>query len=343
MGHRGETRRVLFLLSLKDVNNVPSFSVNIMPNVPVEEIVNLAIYAEKQGCRRCWIYDEGLATRDVYVTLAAIATSTEKILLGPGITNPYVRHPAATASAIATLDELSEGRAFLGIGSGGGLTLGPMKIARTKPLKVVQEMVENVRSLFMGETITFNGAHFSLENAHMSYGRKGIEVILAGRGPKMLQLGADIADGFYLSYMYKPHLQDAMSVLKNGCASREKDFHVTYSTMFVTDEKEIEDARGQLSFRLVDSPQVIKDELGITPEVVSNIRNALVEGGTDLAGKHVKEEWLENFVIVGDLNSCGEELLQLLDAHGIDEFQIPIYDPDSGKELIDKVAGFFNA
>ena len=100
-------------------------SVNLMPTGAIGDVVELAALAEQLGCRRCWVYDEGVHTRDVYVTLAAIATATDRIGLGPGITNPYVRHPGATASAVASLDELSGGRAFVGLGAGGALTLTP--------------------------------------------------------------------------------------------------------------------------------------------------------------------------------------------------------------------------
>ncbi|MBB32509.1 MAG: hypothetical protein CL455_02505 [Acidimicrobiaceae bacterium] len=320
---------------------MPAFSVNMMPNIPAKEIANLANYAERKGCKRCWVYDEGLTTRDVYVTLAAIAAKTKKIHLGPGITNAYVRHPAATASAIATLDELSDGRAFIGIGAGGGLTLDPLAISRTNPLTTVQEMVESLRSLFQGNKTTFEGKNFSLANAYLSYGRKNIEIILAGRGPKMLQLGADIADGFYLSYIYKDHLARVMSVLRNGRASEERNFNVTYSTMLATNEKELKEARGQLSFRLVDSPMEIKEELGMTIGDVQQIKQALSEGGASLAGEYVKEEWVDKFVIVGDSQSCKEELLELLEIHTIDEFQLPIYEPSTAESLIDQVSTFF--
>ncbi|MEI7992601.1 MAG: LLM class flavin-dependent oxidoreductase, partial [Actinomycetota bacterium] len=51
-------------------------SVNIIPEGPIPELVALAVLAERLGYGRCWVYDEGLATRDVYVTLAAIAAAT---------------------------------------------------------------------------------------------------------------------------------------------------------------------------------------------------------------------------------------------------------------------------
>ena len=73
-------------------------SVNLMPKGPVAEVADLAVLAERLGYRRCWVYDEGLITRDVYVTLTAIALATKRILLGPGITNPCVRHPGVAAA-----------------------------------------------------------------------------------------------------------------------------------------------------------------------------------------------------------------------------------------------------
>ena len=123
-------------------------SVNLMPKGPVAEVVDLAVIAEGLGYRRCWVYDEGLVTRDVYVTLAAIALSTKRILLGPGITNPYVRHPGVTAAAVATLDELSGGRAFVGLGAGGGLTLDPLGIDRRRPVATVGVIPFVVRMIF---------------------------------------------------------------------------------------------------------------------------------------------------------------------------------------------------
>ncbi|MEC8486652.1 MAG: LLM class flavin-dependent oxidoreductase [Actinomycetota bacterium] len=105
-----------------------NWSVNLMAKAPVGEIVELAVLAEQMGYDRCWLFDEGVMTRDVFVTLAAIAERTSTIKIGPGITNPYVRHPGATAAAIASIDELSDGRAFIGVGAGGGLALGPLAV-----------------------------------------------------------------------------------------------------------------------------------------------------------------------------------------------------------------------
>ena len=125
---------------------LPAFSV--LPHHALERVVELAQLGERLGYRRCWVYDEGLAARDVYVTMTAIALATETLEVGPGITNPYTRHAGATAGAIAALDEVSGGRAFLGIGAGGSLTLDPLGIERRRPLTAVRETIDACRRLF---------------------------------------------------------------------------------------------------------------------------------------------------------------------------------------------------
>ena len=79
-------------------------SLNVIPECPIKEIVQIVKHAESLGFQRCWVYDEGLATRDVHIVMTAIALETKQIEIGPGITNPYTRHPAQTAAAIMTLD-----------------------------------------------------------------------------------------------------------------------------------------------------------------------------------------------------------------------------------------------
>jgi 5,10-methylenetetrahydromethanopterin reductase len=74
--------------------------------------------------------------REVYSCLGQIAANTAKVLVGPCVTDPFARHPALTAMAIATLDEISGRRAILGIGAGisGFAELG---IDRRKPARAI--------------------------------------------------------------------------------------------------------------------------------------------------------------------------------------------------------------
>ena len=157
----------------------------------------------------------------------------------------------------------------------------------------------------------------------------------------MLELGAQKADGFYLSYIYKKHLVDVIAKLRTQNRSDSKRFNIVYSTMLVTDDKELEDAKAQLSFRLVDSPLSIKEEIGMTKEDELEIKSALREGGPQLAGKFVKEEWVEEFTLTGNLESIREELFRFFEA-GIDEYQLPVYELQSAEKDIERVATLFN-
>lgn len=315
-------------------------SLNLMGTAPVGQLIELARQADQAGYRRCWVYDEGLATRDVYVALAAIATATDRIKLGPGVTNPYVRHPAATATAIATLDELSGGRAFLGLGAGGGLTLTPLGIERQRPLSTVAAMIADLRALWAGERVTRDGGSYSFDGARLDYGRADIEIIIAGRGPKMLDLGARAADGFYLGYIHKSMLADAVAELRAGAIAggRPGPFTITYSTMLARTADDLEAARAQLTFRLVDSPPEVRELLGMTDDQVAAVRAGLAEGGPSAAARHIDPAWVADFVIDATDGGIGPRLQSLLAAGDVDEFQLPVTDIDTAPELIETVA-----
>ena len=308
-------------------------SVNLIPEAPVARMVELGRFAEELGYGRCWIYDEGLATRDVYVTLTAIAQATSTIALGTGITNPYTRHPATTAATVATLDELSGGRAFLGIGAGGSLTLDPLGIERSRPLTAVRDTIAACRGLFSGQAVTMQGEGFELRGATLSFARPDIEIWLAGRGQKMLALGGAAADGVMLDFIHIDTLGDYVGLVR-GAGGRAK---VCYSTMIVTDDEAMADTKPHMTYRLVDSPPQVRAMLGITDHDVATIREAMADGLV-AAGAHVRDEWVLPFVIAGSVDACARQLTALVERHSIDEFLLPVLDLHHAERLMTVVA-----
>ena len=85
--------------------------------------VALAVQAERWGFDGLLLADSENLVGDPYVELALAAQATERLRLGPAVTNPLTRHPAVTASAIATLQVESEGRAVLVFGRGDSAVL----------------------------------------------------------------------------------------------------------------------------------------------------------------------------------------------------------------------------
>jgi len=312
-------------------------SVNLIPEAPVAAIRDLAVEAERLGFDRCWVYDEGLATRDLYVTMAAIVQATERLEVGPGITNAYTRHPAQTAAAIATLDELSGGRAFLGLGAGGSLTLDPLALERVRPLETVRRTIEACRGLFAGDTVDLDGPTFSLRSARLGWARPDLPIWLAGRGPRMLDLGGAEADGVMLDFIHKPSLGDYVGRIRAGSQRTGNRAGICYSTMVVTDDAALETVRPHMTYRLVDSPAEVRDALGMTDDDVATIRSALADG-LDAAARHVPDEWVLPFVIAGTVDECAAELANLVERHDLDEFLIPVFDVHAGADLLEVTA-----
>src|SRR6476620_2020263 len=94
------------------------FGVGIYGTDNAREAVALARAAEDFGYDRFWIGDSHMIWRELYVVAGAIAMATKRIEIGPGVTHPTVRHVTVTASAMATLHELTDGRVFCGFGVG---------------------------------------------------------------------------------------------------------------------------------------------------------------------------------------------------------------------------------
>src|SRR5262245_25875674 len=85
---------------------------------PGPRVVEYAQLAEELGYARIWLYDSPLLYPDVWMTLARITGATRRIGLGPGVLVPSLRHVAAQAVAIATLEQQAPGRCAVAIGTG---------------------------------------------------------------------------------------------------------------------------------------------------------------------------------------------------------------------------------
>lgn len=124
------------------------------------------------------------------LTLAALHTTTAKI--GPAVSNPITRHPAVAASGIATVQALSEGRAFYGLSSGDSAVFS----VGLRPARMAQlaEHARVVRALCAGEEVTWEGQPLQLH-----WPTQPVPIYLAAEGPKMLHLAGQIADGVFVS------------------------------------------------------------------------------------------------------------------------------------------------
>lgn len=288
---------------------------NIIPVMPVSEIITLIQAAEAIGYEYCLLADEGM-TPDVYVTLGAAAQATKNIFLGP-VTNGYTRHPAVTAVATATLNQLTGGRAILVLVAGGSIVLDTFVIRREKPLSVVKESIEICRKLWSGESISFEGEIFSLKNAHLESGIQHIPIWIAARGKQMLQLAGQKADGVLL--MVKSDIGPAVELFSQF----ENQPKRIYMDRIAYTEQMIEDATHIFPYVLKDTPErQLRGFLDV--KEIKELTQALKIGGTAAVSKLITQDMIKRYKIAGTPNECKQTLNQLKVDHQLDMFVLNI-------------------
>lgn len=167
----------------------------MLPAYAPARLADLAVLAESAGFDDFWLADERFF-REVYACLTLCALRTRRIRLGPCVTDPYSRHPALTAMAIATLDEISGRRALLGIGAGvsGFRELG---IDASRSAVAIREAVEVIRTLLAGETVTVKGREVSFTDGRLDFTptRADVPIFVASQRAGGCRVAGRVADG----------------------------------------------------------------------------------------------------------------------------------------------------
>jgi 5,10-methylenetetrahydromethanopterin reductase len=298
--------------------------IHIIPTMPVHQVIELALAAEQLGYDYCLIADEGFMP-DVYLSLGAIAQQTHRLKLGP-VTNGYTRHPAVTAAALATLNELSGGRALATIVAGGSLVLPPMGIAREAPLTVVEETIEIMRQLWTGERVSWQGRRYRLASARLAMGRQDIPIWLAGRGPKMLALAGAQADGVVLTI--KSDLSAALEIAEQGMTpARPAPQRIYLGNLAYTPEM-LAEVVDMLMYVIKDAPPRVLKGFGLSDEEIAAIRQAMAADGPAAAEKFITPAMLKKYQIAGTPAECRQDFLETVKTHHLDVFLLDIVSPD---------------
>ena len=161
------------------------------------DLLNLVRCAEDHDFKNVWYADEKFF-RDPYVGLPYVLQHTSRIKVGPGVTDPYSRHPALIAMAMGTLAEQAGERAVLGIGAGFS-GLQAMGLKQPKPVAALREAIDLIRRLWAGETVTVEGKVISFYGGELNFSSPpDIPIYIASGGRQILRLAGEIADGIML-------------------------------------------------------------------------------------------------------------------------------------------------
>jgi alkanesulfonate monooxygenase SsuD/methylene tetrahydromethanopterin reductase-like flavin-dependent oxidoreductase (luciferase family) len=136
-------------------------------------------------------------------TLAAAATATQRLRIGTMVTSPNFRHPVTLAKELMTLDDLSDGRLTVGIGSGGtgfdASVLGQPPWSSTERADRFDEFVPLLDRLLTHARTTEEGVHYSAQEARMVPGcvqRPRVPFHVAATGRRGFRLAAEFGQGW---------------------------------------------------------------------------------------------------------------------------------------------------
>ncbi|MFH8590440.1 TIGR03842 family LLM class F420-dependent oxidoreductase [Streptomyces rimosus] len=168
------------------------FGVVLQTDPPASDVVTTMRRAERQGFRYGWTFDSSVLWQEPFVIYSRILEHTERLIVGPMVTNPSTRTPEVTASTFATLNDMYGNRTVCGIGRGDSA----MRVAGRAPntLARLGESIRVIRDLAEGRE-TDVGGH-TLRIPWVRDGR--LPVWMAAYGPKALKMTGELADGFIL-------------------------------------------------------------------------------------------------------------------------------------------------
>ena len=179
----------------------------------IDEIHRRARRAEELGYDGIFLGESHLSSIDSFQTLASCAMITQRLLLGIAVTNMVFRHPTVIAGTAASLNEISKGRAIMGLGTGDGPVYS--QGLKATPMKQFEEGVKLIRRLVQGNPASFPtgevGLGFTINRPAPIY--------VSAEGPKGLQLAGRSADGVILGTGFDLRVYDwAKRKIREGAA-----------------------------------------------------------------------------------------------------------------------------
>ena len=287
---------------------------------PPAEFRSMVERIDALGYSNLWLTDSSLHARNSYAYLTLAAMASPRLLLGTAVTNPLSRHPAITAAAAATVDEISDGRMILGIGTGDRPLLALGK--RPASLASLRSAVGAIRALWSGAGVTVDDPVFELHDARLRFGaRADIPVYVSASGPKALELGGEIADGVILLVgLFPEALAWALEHVDRGAAraGRPRPHVAVFAYGAIDDDQDaaLASARSIAAWFPQTAP-VICELGGLSRSDIERVR-ARYAGGefqeAEEAARMLPDEFVRKVALAGDVRQAREHIQAVADA-----------------------------
>ena len=318
-----------------------------IPSEDYRRHVDLVKRAEELGFDYAWTPDQTFY-RDPYVMLALAARETERIGLGIGVVNPYTRHPAMAARAIATLHEAAPGRITLGVGAGNRQELlGPLGFEISHDAARCRETVEIIRALLTGEKVAYEGRHYVARDVELLTAEaSGVRLYIGGRGPQILRAAGEVADGVIIGGLSTTAgMRYVWDHVREGAARAERDVSVLdvvcWISCYLTERpaERREAIKPWVAHFIGEAPRDVLEALELPAEVVNRIKEAYAERGSEGAARYVTDECVDSFSLITEPDR-GVQRIEILSKAGVTQFcmLLPVGSVDEHRRQLEEFA-----
>jgi 5,10-methylenetetrahydromethanopterin reductase len=304
---------------------------------PAGEMVDLIRTADELGFDACHIADDP-SLRDCWLVAAAAARETSSIRLGFSATHVYLREPTLIAQALATLDELSGGRAEAVVSFGDPQMLDAYHVdwRGQRPLARVREALRVMRAYLDVGAVDHDGEFFrysGVETVVRPVQERLPLLVGALGGPRSFELAGEVADGVEAGSSARKNSAYVVEHVRRGAERAGRDPDAlrmgAYCVTAVAEDAEAakEAARVVAASWLPSYPESMIARHGIDPEEIAPIVAAFEEGDVDEALRRTTPEIGEAFTVAGTPEECAERLRTDLVEPGIDHVLLALVDP----------------
>ena len=333
------------------------FGVVLQTNPPASRVIETAVRAETLGFTHGWTFDSHVLWEEPFVIYSAMLAATERMIVGPMVTNPGTRDWTVLASLFATLDEMHGPRTICGMGRGDSALRYIGRPPTT--LATMSASMSVIKRLVAGESVTLRDTELRLP--WVPDGGWGLPMWVAGYGPKALELAGREADGFILQLADPQLLQWTAGAVRQAAAAAGRDpAEVTIcvaAPAYVGDD--IEHQREQLRWfgGMVGNHVVdLVSRYGADESRVPAALSSYIRGRQDYDYSHhgragnpstdfVPDDIVDRFCILGPASRHIERLEELRGL-GVDHFALYLMHDDAdatleayGESVIPSLAG----
>ncbi|MGE0820745.1 MAG: LLM class flavin-dependent oxidoreductase [Candidatus Binatia bacterium] len=292
------------------------WGIGIPPSLSMKAIVELAQDAENAGAESVWVADVG---RDIFTTLTAIAQSTSRMRVGAAVAICFARPPALVQLAASDIDEISQGRMVLGIGTAPPAWNENWYSVPTheRPVARMKEFTEVCRLMWrssLQHPVEFTGRALQIHGYARFFPpyRPQIPIYFGAMNPQMLQATGEVADGWIGGGITSPRFvtgvikqQISIGLRKTGRPETAVEFVCPVSCAISPDREQARTwARAHLAFYTnVVYYDIVLNLHGFQKEAQA-IREAFARGDRAAAVHAVSDDMVDTFMLAGTEADC---------------------------------------